>query len=340
MKATFKAALGRRMIQATLGAVLATGLLAAGSAYADGPTYTSIPQEPTDYVLTVLGDPAAHETTPITGLRAVSSPAQGSVALLGPTKLKAGVGCSIQCITSGVAYARGPGAELRVKTDTLARIWIHVTGPNGYNRTVDSGASEVTQFNFLFDDMEAGTTYQASVTAKDKQNYESTRSGHFTTFTRNVEIGFTNADLIERAYGNSDFNMGVWLDNAWDDNVAVYNTDTETSWLPLGIQYIQLDDVDRYLDLSIQLWEGTPNCNNLGVIDQPYFGPGSCSFMSFVSLLDGDNDLDARPADATSWTDWTLNRTMERPPALWLDYDPQLLFTVPVSLHVTYTPTF
>lgn len=340
----------RRIAQAFMGGLLATAIIAGGTASADRGGFTTVPEKPIEeHVLTVLRDDSRDSRlglkvagtddgrTAIPGSFQIGTPSTNS-GFGGPGDYKAGPGCSIQCITSGVAYARGPNAKLVVKTDTEARIWIHVQGPNGYYRVQDSGATEVMEFGALFDDLHAGTTYQAWAVAKDKQNYEATRSGSFTTLVRNVEIAFTHADLIDRAYNSSEFKKQVWMNGGWDDDHTAHGLIAENNDVLLGINFIKYTDVDRYMDFAIQLTEYTSTCNNLGYPDQTYHGPGSCSFLSFAKLLEGQNDLDARPADATSWTEWTLQRTLERPSGLWPLYDDELRFTVPVSIKVTYVP--
>jgi len=54
-------------------------------------------------------------------------------------------GCSIQCITSGIAYARGVGANLVVKTDTPAKIWIIVWNDDGYHKQVGTSCPSVSR---------------------------------------------------------------------------------------------------------------------------------------------------------------------------------------------------
>ena len=333
----------RRILQAALGAALAASLILTGSASADrGPASISVVEKPAnEQILTVLTTPDSRDQTSPDGggrnsIRSVQQGQQGGYGAI--DDLKAGPGCSIQCITSGIAYARGPAAELVVKTDTLARIWIHVDGPDGYSRVMSSGADEVMQFNAYFDDLQAGTTYTAWAVAKDKQNYESEAYGGFTTLVRNIEIDFSQANLIERAFSDpADFKLDVWLDGGFDDDYGDSNLPADGYTVPLGIHTIQMNDVDRYLDFAIELVEAPDACNNL-TTDILTFGPGYCPFFSYAALLDGENDLDARPADATSWTEWTLSRTLERPAALWSSYDDQLLFTVPISITVSYKP--
>jgi hypothetical protein len=348
---------GMHFARAALGAVLASAILLPSAVSADrGLDFTSAPERPieeyvlgefriedrsVDDFLVFVDDGDMGGADAYGGMQSYGSTSQtANAGYDAADDFKAGPGCSIQCITSGVAYARGPNAKLVVKTDTLARIWIHVEGPNGYYRVENSGADEVMEFGFVFDDLQAGTTYQAWAVAKDMENYESEAHGSFTTLERNVEIFYTGADLIERAFGSdADFKEGVWINGAFDDDYTSYDLPADGYFLSLGINYIQLNDVERYLDFGIELYEAPDNCNNLTLGDNLYFGP-TCGFMSFAKVLEGEDDLDARPAGADSWTEWTLHRTMERPSGLWQTYDPQLLFEVPVTLYVTYTPPF
>jgi hypothetical protein len=92
--------------------------------------------------------------------------------------LKGGPGCSIQCITSGVAYAHGVDAELVVTTDTPAHIWIMVWNDDEHY-IVDSDVL-VQSFSHLFDDLTPGTTYSAMATAVDAAGYVSDAVGSFT----------------------------------------------------------------------------------------------------------------------------------------------------------------
>src|SRR5688572_6024588 len=181
---------GNAISRAILGGVLTAALLVASTASADrGSTIATAPEEPPkEYVLTYLrpddnelprqlaatapdGTTTGRSVAGASDLQTTPNTSHGGISPA--DDFKAGPGCSIQCITSGVGYARGPKAKLVVKTDTEARIWIHVSGPDGYYRVENSGADEVMEFGVVFDDLEAGTTYEAWAVAKDKENYES-----------------------------------------------------------------------------------------------------------------------------------------------------------------------
>jgi hypothetical protein len=254
---------------------------------------------------------------------------------------KAGPGCSIQCITSGFAYARGVGAKLVVKTDTPAQIWIIVWDNEGYNTMVDSGITDVTQFGHVFDDLEPGHTYQAMAVAEDAQGYSSHAYGDFTTLNRYVEISMSSADILTYAFSPDTFSKSVWANGEWLDQYEAHSLELQDSMLNWGDNQILLSHVGRYLELAVQLEEGDDDpddlCEATGPFDEPTLGPISCGYVAYAELQDGDNDLDHRPANATSWTEHTLHRMLRLPGgALPPGYGSPLDFTVDVTLHVIY----
>jgi hypothetical protein len=253
---------------------------------------------------------------------------------------KAGPGCSIQCIKSGVAYARSVGAKLVVKTDTMARIWISVWDNDGYAKMVDSGVGQTMSFGHVFDDLEPGHTYQAMAVAEDGEGYTSYAYGSFVTLNRHVEISLSSANVIQHAFSNSHFSKSVWANGAWLDQYHVDSLDLQGSGLNWGNNVIYLSNVDRYLDFAVQLTEHDEDediCEATASLTEPALGPGSCIYRAFAMLH--DNDLDDRPADATSWTEHTLYRTLTLPDAggaLPPGYGSPLDFTVFVTLNVIY----
>lgn len=254
--------------------------------------------------------------------------------------IKAGPGCSIQCIKSGVAYARGVGAKLVVKTDTMARIWISVWDDDGYAKMVDSGVGKTMSFGHVFNDLEPGHAYQAMAVAEDGQGYTSYAYGSFVTLNRHVEISFSAANVIDHAFSNSYFNKSVWANGAWLEQYSAGPLELQGSGLNWGNNVIYLSNVDRYLDLAVQLSEHDQDedlCEASGPLSEPTLGPGDCTYYAFAMLH--DNDLDDRPADATSWTEHTLYRTLTLPDAggaLPPGYGSPLDFTVFVTLNVIY----
>jgi hypothetical protein len=259
----------------------------------------------------------------------------------GQDDLKGGPGCSIQCITSGVAYARGVGAELVVTTDTAARIWIIVWDDDGYHRVVDSGGGLVQSFSHRFDDLEPGATYQAMAVAADASGYQSEGFGSFTTLERHVEISFGPATLHEAPWDDDFFGLDVWVEGAWLDHVD-HTVELDGSTIDLGVAPIAIEDTDRHLDLAVQLSTTDPEPDVCESVQLPSEHPSAshvdCTLWRYAHLEDEVDDLDDRPASASSWTEHTLERTLVLPGggALPGGYGSELKFTVPVTLHVTY----
>lgn len=270
----------------------------------------------------------------------LASRAPGAAAgPVGATDLNAGLGCSVQCITSGVAYARGVGAELVVKTVTPARIWILVWNDDGYVSLVDSG-SKTREFGHHFDDLEAGTQYYALASAEDALGVAQA-DGTFETLSRHVEIHMDAAVLSEHAFDNSTFTKDVWVEGGWLEGHSAYSLLDYRGVLGWEADEIFMADVDQHLDLAVQLEEHDEDpdlCQGTVLPAAPSFGGVLCNYWAFASLDDGDADLDARPSDATSWTEHTLERTLRLPSgALPPGYGTPLDFIVEVLLHVVYS---
>jgi hypothetical protein len=252
---------------------------------------------------------------------------------------KGGPGCSINCITSGIAYARGVDAELVVHTDTPAMIWIIVWNDDGYHRQFISDHGQ-TSFSGFFDDLEADTFYYAMAVAEDGEGYSSHGYGDFTTLSRNVQVSFTSATIHDSPFGDDDFWMRLWVNGEWaNDGSGGY--DPEGSTLPLGIQIHSFDDVGQSLDLSVQLSQSDDDadlCEATGPLDGPYIGGLGCTEYAYATLYDDVNDLDDRPVGASSWTEHSLSRTLVLPGgnALPGGYGHPLNFSVDVTLNVTY----
>ncbi|MCC5952544.1 MAG: hypothetical protein JJU45_10670 [Acidimicrobiia bacterium] len=254
------------------------------------------------------------------------------------THLKGGAGCAFQCITSGVAYAKGTGAELVVTTDTPARIWIVVTGDDGYHRQEMSFHGE-TSFSALFDDLEPETTYHAMAAAEEKPGAVSHAFGTFETaaFARTVQIGFSPVEVAS------------WPTHLDATNARIYvrvngQFYSEAAWIA-GLAPI--DGAERFLDLEVwvvvpqssQAWScgtGTPN-NSPAWTDMPLNGANSCH--AWAAAFRHGIDLDALSGGATWQTGHTMHRTLQTPAggdALPGGYGGVPALSVPVTIGITY----
>ena len=260
------------------------------------------------------------------------------------TGLRADPTCAVQCITGGVVYGRGPDARLVVTTDTPATIRIVVSGPAGYTRQIISGAG-VTSFSADFEDLEADTHYDAIVIAKDAADHSAVRSGSFRTLERNVTVVFNEALIDAAPYGDQPYYAEVWFEGAPAPAFAA--GDADGGVLSLGSQVHAEDDTDRYLSLALELTQGEepggpfdPPCEVQPEPDEPESGWGDCEYAASAWLADGSFDLDARPAGATDVNAYWMSGTMVLPGdgALPGGYGNPLQFTVPLAVHVSFTP--
>jgi hypothetical protein len=336
-------------------AVVATGLLLSSAIGASADTrsgsYATLPSSPPpanqdlkgpttvrdDVVIGVI-TPEQRRSNASDDLKADTGTARGGdTPHTSVDDFKGGPGCSIQCITSGVAHARGAGANLVVKTDTPAKIWIIVWNDDGYHKQVNSDEGE-TEFAHHFDDLEPATFYYAMAAAEDGEGYTSHGSGDFTTLTRNVRVSFTQAVIHEKPFSGP-YAMTAWLqgqeiaDN--DNNVQ------EGDIVPIGIQIHELEGVERFLSLEVflLLFDSSEDlCESFGDVDEPSIGMHDCYAWAYAEFQGGELDLDDRPAGAGSWTQHTIEQILVLPGgnALPGGYGEPFAFSVPVGIEVTY----
>ncbi|HEV7723211.1 MAG TPA: hypothetical protein VGO60_18105 [Iamia sp.] len=309
------------------------------------------------FALALVAAPAAAQTayapTPQPGARVGTGPRAGEVALgsfVAPirstarhgaaTSFKAGEGCSIQCITGGVAYGRGPDARLVVTTDSPATIRIVVSRSGYYQQIVSDPGT--TSFSADLDDLEADTHYDAFVSAVDGAGHMANRSGSFTTLQRNVHLVFNEADIDEAPYGDDPFYAQFWFEG--EASASVPLGDADGGELHLGAQAFHEDDTDRYLSAAVELTQSDESvdlCEAESDPDEPEAGHGSCDYSATAWLADGAFDLDHRPSGAAV-NDYWIGGTMVLPngvddPALPGGFGSPLSFSVQVGIRVTFT---
>lgn len=144
-----------------------------------------------------------------------------------------GTGCAATCITSGVAHANGPGADLEVTTNTSARIWIVVW--NDLGSYMEDSGSKVTSFSATFDELEPDTFYYAMAVAEDANGYTDHAYGSFTTLERQIKVSFDTGELISVPDGTltQGIDVEIWLNgqyqpDAWDQGIAPFGSIHDT----------------------------------------------------------------------------------------------------------------
>jgi hypothetical protein len=146
------------------------------------------------------------------GLAAQGAPNGGTAGHSASDDLKAGAGCAVQCITRGVAYARGVGAKLVVRTDTPAAIWMVVHGPGSTQVLESDGLT--TAFDAVLDDLDGGTTYAVTVAATDAEGQTAHAHGEFDTLRRFARVRFAAIQVTEHPYPGP-LRAHYWVDGDW-----------------------------------------------------------------------------------------------------------------------------
>lgn len=269
-----------------------------------------------------LGDLPDAVTAAISPTAAAAHPVPGS--------LTAGHGCHIQCITSGVAHPRGEGARLAVTTDTPATIWILVLeAGQTTSPMVFQSSPGATSFVAHADELDGGTTYEATAVATDSSGSTSVAWGTFTTLERHLTLDMEAVDILE------------WPDVDVTSEDVLFRVDgAELPGDPWGQGHVDLGAVNRHVDLEAwvvlgydgpdlcQAWDLQPNT-------QPY-GSVACTIWTATAL--DDIDLDAHPGNDESWNHHTLDRVLTMPGdgALPAGTGHPLQVAVPIQLVVTY----
>ena len=273
------------------------------------------------------------------GFTAPPHPPHAAGGLGGPTDLAVAPSCSHQCITEGVAYARGFGAELVVEAELPVRFFLTaVADPDGDGDYQVSHADwspfGVTSHSWSLDHLLPGQTYHVMVSATDDDGHTAYAWGEFTTLSqRTVYVELGTADVFGGPGGVDSTTSMLGLNGTHVDASP-------------GLQGILLfHDLPRHLDVDywmVRSWDDDI-CESW-VLDYraPHGGIGDAC-VAWSSAAVDDVDLDLVPGDAAHWTETDVELSLHPPTgegeALPPGYgDPYYFsFEVPVTLHVTYS---
>jgi hypothetical protein len=273
------------------------------------------------------------------GFTAPPHPKHETTGLAGATDLAVAPSCSHQCITQGVAYARGFGAELVVEAELPVQFYLTaVADPDGdgdYDVSyADWTPFGVTSHSWALDHLLPGETYHVMVSATDDDHHTAYAWGEFTTLSQRivyVELGsatvFGGPGGIDATTSMLDLN-GTQLD------------------VTPGLEGILLfHDLPRHVDLDywmVRSWNAKL-CESweLDGTDPQGGSAGSC--VAWNSAHVDDVDLDVVPGGAAHWTQTSVELSLHPPTgagdALPPGYgDPYYFsFEVPLTLHVSYS---
>lgn len=240
---------------------------------------------------------------------------------------KGGPGCSIQCITSGIAYAVGVGAHLKVTTDTLARITITVEGFGSY----DSGATLTQTWGKTFPDLEPDTTYKAWAFAIDSSGYVSSASGQFTTLRRFARVEFGGFSLTEYSY-NDGFSFYFRANGEWQPQLEEFHHQPALPATLPGVRAVEIADAPSPLNVAVRVFTEENNnevCEAVDRYNTTDSGGNSCSAWNTGTA--GILYIDTYPDDAVEWTGHSLSASAT-PNNNW---EP-VQFNAPIEVEVWY----
>jgi hypothetical protein len=275
------------------------------------------------------------------GLDLVAPPAEPKAkGLGGPSGLAVAPSCSHQCITKGVAYPRGFGAELVVETSVPAKLFItaiaDLDGDGSYEEThVESTSFGLTSHSWALDHLEPATTYHVMAAATDEHNHTAHVWGQFTTLSQrsvHVELGPTTV-----TGGPGGIKRTTW----W---LGLSGPLADVT--PGGLATQPYEDLPRRVDVELWLlrsWNGDL-CEAFAIHPTtPPQGHSSDACLTWNSVRLSQVDLDVVPQGRSRWTQTSVQKTLRTSSdaggALPAGYgDPYFFhFEMPVSLHVVYS---
>jgi len=257
----------------------------------------------------------------------------------GPTGLAVAPSCSHQCITRGVAYARGFGAELVVEAELPVQFYLTVIAdPDGDGDYEESYADwtpfGVTSHSWALDHLLPGQTYHVMVVATDDDGHTSYAWGEFTTLSQRTVYVELGPAAVFGGPGGID---------ATTSTLGLNGTQVDAT---PGLQGILLfQDLPRYLDVDYRMvrsWDDDV-CETLDLEGAGTQGGSADACLAWNSAHLDDVDLDRVPGGHSHWTQTSVELLLHPPTgegdALPPGYgDPySFSFQVPVTLHVSYS---
>lgn len=257
----------------------------------------------------------------------------------GPSGLAVEPSCSHQCISRGIAYPRGFGAELIVETTVPATLFLTVVadldGDGSFEDShVESTPFAVTEHSWALDHLEPGQTYHVMAAATDADDHTAYVWGELTTLSqRDVVAVLGDGQIVGGPDNISATRWHLGLDGPLtdvtpgDQGILIYRD------LPPTV------DIDFWV---LRSWDDDL-CQAWVLEGAPPQGHSEESCVTWSSAQLDAVDLDTVPAGASRWTETTVAVSLHPPSgaggALPPGYgDPyHFTFEVPLTLHVLYS---
>lgn len=257
----------------------------------------------------------------------------------GPTGLAVEPSCSHQCISRGVAYPRGFGAELIVETTVPATLFLTVVadldGNGSYEDLhVESTPDAVTEHTWALDHLEPGQTYHVMAAATDDDDHTAYVWGEFTTLSqRDVVAVLGDGQIVG---GPDDITSTSW-------HLALDGPLTDVTPGDQGILIYR--DLPRTVDIDfwvLRNWDDDI-CQAWVFDGAPPQGHSAASCQTWSSARLDAVDLDTIPAGASRWTETSVALSLHPPSGAGDALPPghgdpyHFTFEVPLTLSVLYS---
>lgn len=274
-------------------------------------------------------------------LQAPAQPQASTNGISASDDLAAAPSCAHQCITRGVAYPRGLGAELVVETSVPAALFVTAIADTDDDGEYEESHLETTPFgetshSWALDHLEPDETYHVMAAATDAHGHTSHVWGEFTTLSRRdvfVELGPAE---VTGPGGVTSTSWWLGLDGPL---MNVTPGQQGILWFQGRARHLDLEfwmtrfhgDGDEICE-AIHIGEGFPS--------HGYHGP-SCT--AWNSALATGIDLDVAPGGKTRWTETSIELSLHPdtgegdalPPGYGQPH--HFHFEMPITLHVTYS---
>jgi hypothetical protein len=146
------------------------------------------------YAITVSATDAQGRTNTRYGTFRTKAPVT-VVGTGGGGSLTSNAGCTAQCVRTAQVTPGMSGAEVRVQTNTPAKISVNP----GQGAPVVATSAYSTDTTLKLKGLKSGRTYTVGITATDENGGVSFREGTFETLERNVRVRFMEIHVIENA---------------------------------------------------------------------------------------------------------------------------------------------
>lgn len=229
----------------------------------------------------------------------------------GPSGYAVAPGCHTQCITSGLAFPRGFGAEMVIETSVPATVFVSVIadidgdGAYEYGATT-TGDDPSTEFRWALDHLAPGREHLVVVAATDEHEETAHAYGSFTTLsTRTAFVSVAGVDFAHAPANAELTELWARVDGGLD---LVY----ANGFLAMS----PAEHAHRHVELVFtarQRWGGGCATDPVAIASLPLAGVHHPSCSVWTSGWTDSFDLDTPPDLTSRWTTSEVPVRVESP---------------------------